>query len=104
MSSNLRDNPGARSMSDLKEQARRAGGPFQDRQQTEQSRFNGPRRWRRQNGRTEFVAIRTFPETKALITQIADKHKKYLGEVVEEAVQLLHRSLEEKERESEAGS
>jgi hypothetical protein len=75
-------------MKDLEKETRQG---FHDRQQAEQSRFNGPRRWRRQNGRTEFVAIRTYPETKALITKIADKHKKYLGEIVEEAVQILKR-------------
>jgi hypothetical protein len=90
--SNLRDNPGARSMSDIQGQAKRAGS-FQDRQQAEQSRFNGPRRWRRQSGRSVFVAIRTYPEIKALIERIADEQQKYLGEVVEEAVQLLHRNL-----------
>jgi hypothetical protein len=40
-----------------------------------------------------FVAIRTFPEIKDLITQIADEQEKHLGEVVEDAVPLLHRSL-----------
>jgi hypothetical protein len=88
--SNLRDNPGARSMSDIKGQAKRAGS-FQDRQQGEQSRLNGPRRWRRQSGRSVFVAIRTYPEVKALIEQIADKHEMYLGEVVEEAIDVLKR-------------
>jgi hypothetical protein len=55
-----------------------------------------PRRWRRKSGRTEFVAIRTFPEIKDLITQIADEQEKHLGEVVEDAVRLLYRSLKDK--------
>jgi hypothetical protein len=34
-----------------------------------------------------------FPEIKDLITQIADQQEKQLGEVVEDAVRLLHQSL-----------
>jgi hypothetical protein len=54
------------------------------------------RRWRRKSGRTEFVAIRTFPEIKDLITQIADEPEKHLGEVVEDAVRLLTAALRTK--------
>ena len=87
MSSNLRDNSAARvSMKDLERHARQG---IHDRQQAEQSRFNGPRRWRRKNGRTEFVAIRTYPEIKEMIAEMADEQRKYLGEIVEDAVRLL---------------
>jgi len=82
-------------MKDLERQTRQG---IHDRDQVERARFNGPRRWRRQNGRSVFVAIRTYPEIKALIEEIADEQEKYLGEVVEEAIQLLHRSLKEQSK------
>lgn len=55
-------------------------------QEIENSRFKGPRRWRRKGGRTKFVAIRTFPKTHELIGKIADAQKKHLGEVIEDAI------------------
>jgi hypothetical protein len=58
--------------------------------QAERQAFGGgSRRWRRKNGRTEFIAIRTFPEIKEMIAEMADEQRKYLGEIVEDAVRLL---------------
>jgi hypothetical protein len=89
MSSNLPDNSAARvSIKELEQQALQES--FHDRQQAKQLRCNGPRRWRRKSAGTVSVAIRNLPD---LITQIADEQEKHLGEVVEDAVRLLHRSL-----------
>lgn len=90
MSSNLRDDPAAQSVRDLERQAKQQGSL---RQQAERQAFGGrSHRWRRKNGRTEFIAIRTFPEIKEMIAEMAEEQQKYLGEIVEDAV----RSLREK--------
>jgi hypothetical protein len=90
-------NPGVAPLSarDIGTKSTRQSDADNQRDRAERAGFNAPRRWRRKSGRTEFVAIRTFPEIKDLIIRIADKQEKHLGEVVEDAVRLLYSSLKD---------
>lgn len=90
MSSPLR---GALDARDLELKSRRAADAERQREQAETQGFNQQRRWRRKNGRTEFLALRTSPEVKRMIVAMADAEEKHLIEIIEDAIRARYKNL-----------
>jgi hypothetical protein len=80
-------------MRNFETKSRREADADKQREKAEQLGFNAPRRWRREIGRTEVISLRTFPEIKRMIIQMADTEEKNIVEIIEDAIRLRHRSL-----------
>jgi hypothetical protein len=91
MSSRSPAETGTLNIRDLETKSRREADKL--REQEEAQGFNQHRRWRRKNGRTEFLALRTSPEIKRMIVSMADAEEKHLIEVIEDAIRTRFEAL-----------
>jgi hypothetical protein len=91
MSSRSSDNLPPLDARELQPKSRREADKL--REQAEAQGFHQHRRWRRKNGRTEFLALRTSPDVKRMLTEMADLEEKHLIEVIEDAIRTRYNNL-----------
>jgi hypothetical protein len=77
----------------LRPKSRREADADKRREQAEQEGLQRNRRWRRTNGRTEVISLRTSPEIKDMIVRMADAEQRNLVEIIEDAIRTRYQAM-----------
>jgi len=78
---------------ELGSKSRREVDADKRRELAEREGLHRNRRWRRTNGRTEVISLRTSPEIKDMIVKMADAEQRNLVEIIEDAIRTRYHGM-----------